>query len=97
LFDARARHVCERVSVPTKRGPASTKAGKDRGADRSSRQRRDEMRSNSGLGEGTNNNRNPTLRDHERAKGVSGEALLHEKKHGAKADRTSARKRGADA
>ena len=52
------------------------------------------MRSNSGSGEATNNNRNPTLRDHERAKGVSGEAIHGEKKRATKPDRTSARKHG---
>jgi hypothetical protein len=51
------------------------------------------MRSNSGQGEGTNNNRNPTLRDHERARGHSGEAIQGEKKAGRPADRTSARER----
>lgn len=53
------------------------------------------MRSNSGQGESSNNNRNPTLRDHERAKGVSGEAIHGEKKKGGEPDRTSPRKRGA--
>jgi hypothetical protein len=33
------------------------------------------MRSNSGSGKSTNNNHDPTLRDHERAKGVSGTAI----------------------
>lgn len=33
------------------------------------------MRGNSGGGEGENNNRNPTLRDAEREKGVSGAAV----------------------
>jgi hypothetical protein len=36
------------------------------------------MREHSGA-EGKNNNRNPTLRDAEREKGESGEALLREK------------------
>jgi hypothetical protein len=35
----------------------------------------DDMRGNSGGGEGENNNRNPTLRDAEREKGVSGAAV----------------------
>ncbi len=37
------------------------------------------MREHSGVAEGKNNNRNPTLRDAEREKGHSGEAL-HEAK-----------------
>ena len=53
------------------------------------------MRSNSGKGESTNNNRNPTLRDHERAHGHSGEAILGEKKKGASADRIDARDKQA--
>jgi hypothetical protein len=52
------------------------------------------MREHSGRDEGTNNNRNPTLRDHERAKGVSGEAIHGERKIGSTPDRTSARKHG---
>jgi len=47
------------------------------------------MRDNSGQGEGTNNNRNPTLRDHERDRGRSGEAIQGEKKSGTEADRIS--------
>lgn len=49
------------------------------------------MRSNSGSGKSTNNNRNPTLRDHERAKGVSGEAIHGEKQVDAEPDRTKSR------
>ena len=45
------------------------------------------MRDNSGQGESSNNNRNPTLRDHERAQGRSGEAITGDKKAGASADR----------
>ena len=43
------------------------------------------MREHSGA-EGKNNNRNPTLRDAEQAKGKSGEAQLHDKhkSHGSK-------------
>jgi hypothetical protein len=37
------------------------------------------MREHSGAAEGKNNNRNPTLRDHERAKGRSGAAVLGDK------------------
>ena len=33
------------------------------------------MRSNSGGGKGSNNMHDPTVRDHEREKGVSGEAI----------------------
>lgn len=36
------------------------------------------MREHSGA-EGKNNNRNPTLKDHEKEKGVSGEAIQGEK------------------
>lgn len=49
------------------------------------------MRDNSGKGESTNNNRNPTLRDHERAKGVSGEAIHGKKKVDAEPSRTPSR------
>ncbi len=45
------------------------------------------MRDNSGKGESSNNNRNPTLRDHERAHGRSGEAIVGEKEAGTGADR----------
>lgn len=38
------------------------------------------MRDNSGQGKSSSNNRNPTLRDHEREKGVSGEAIQGERK-----------------
>ena len=38
------------------------------------------MRDNSGQGKSSNNNRNPTLRDAEKAKGVSGEAIQGEQK-----------------
>ena len=55
------------------------------------------MRDNSGQGDSSNNNRNPTLRDHERAGGTSGEAIQGEKKAASGADRTSPRKQGADA
>ncbi|HEY5723325.1 MAG TPA: hypothetical protein VIT45_13485 [Allosphingosinicella sp.] len=55
------------------------------------------MHDNSGQGDSSNNNRNPTLRDHERAQGTSGEAIHGEKKQSTGADRTSPRKQGADA
>ena len=51
------------------------------------------MRSNSGKDESSNNNRNPTLRDHERARGHSGEAILGEKKSGKPADRIDAKEK----
>lgn len=51
------------------------------------------MRANSGEATGKNNDRNPTLRDHERSKGVSGEAVHGEQQHAAEPDRQSARKR----
>lgn len=37
------------------------------------------MREHGGIAEGKNNNRNPTLREAERAKGRSGEAVAGEK------------------
>jgi len=51
------------------------------------------MRDNSGQGEGSNNNRNPTLRDHERDRGRSGEAIHGEKKKGTAADRIATREK----
>lgn len=50
------------------------------------------MRGNSGGGKGTNNNHDPTLRDAERAKGVSGAAVHGEKLHDATPKRGSTRK-----
>ena len=38
------------------------------------------MRDNSGNGKSSNNTGNPTLKDHERERGVSGEAIQGEKK-----------------
>ena len=38
------------------------------------------MRDNSGNGKSSNNSGDPTLKEHERAKGVSGEAIQGEKK-----------------
>ena len=38
------------------------------------------MRENSGNGKSSNNTGNPTLKDYERAKGVSGNAIQGEKK-----------------
>lgn len=55
------------------------------------------MRDNSGQGDSSNNNRNPTLRDDERAGGTSGEAIHGKQKAGTGKDRTSPRKQGADA
>ena len=49
------------------------------------------MRSNSGSGESSNNRGNPTLEEHERAKGRSGEAIHGEKKAGTSADRIDTR------
>jgi hypothetical protein len=51
-----------------------------------------EMRSNSGNGKSSNNTGNPTLKEHERAKGVSGEAIHGEKKSASTPDRQSVRK-----
>jgi hypothetical protein len=50
------------------------------------------MRENSGGGKSSNNTGNPTLKDHEREKGVSGAAISGEKKVDAGPSRTSARK-----
>ena len=50
-------------------------------------------RENSGGGKSSNNTGNPTLKEHERAKGVSGSAIMGEKKAGSEPDRQSARKR----
>ena len=50
------------------------------------------MRSNSGGGKSSNNTGNPTLKEHERAKGTSGEAIQGEKKAASTPDRQSARK-----
>jgi hypothetical protein len=50
------------------------------------------MRDNSGSGKSSNNNHDPTLRDHEREKGVSGEAIQGEKKaQGSDRQRTESR------
>ena len=49
------------------------------------------MRSNSGKGEAKNNNRNPTLREHEQARGKSGEAITGGKKAGGQPGRKHAR------
>ena len=54
------------------------------------------MRSNSGNGTSQNNNHNPTLKEHERAKGVSGNAIQGEKKAGSSPDRKTARDTGAE-
>jgi len=54
------------------------------------------MRDNSGGGKSQNNNHNPTLKDHERAKGVSGNAIQGEKKASTGSDRKSARKTGSE-
>ena len=50
------------------------------------------MREHSGA-EGKNNNRNPTLRDAERAKGRSGEAVAAERKHDRSPSRQSTAKK----
>ena len=50
------------------------------------------MRGNSGSGEATNNDRNPTLRDAERAKGASGEAVHGKKLKDSTPKRGSTRK-----
>lgn len=50
------------------------------------------MRGNSGGGKAENNNRNPTLRDAEREKGVSGVAVHGEKLKDAMPKRGSVRK-----
>ena len=48
------------------------------------------MRDNSGGGKSSNNTGNPTLRDHERDKGVSGSAIRGEKKTGGEPSRKPA-------
>jgi hypothetical protein len=53
------------------------------------------MRDNSGGGKSSNNTGNPTLKDHEREKGVSGSAILGEKGTHPEPSRTSARKHQA--
>ncbi len=50
------------------------------------------MREHGGRAEGRNNNRNPTLRDAERAKGRSGEAIRGEKRKRTPASRQSTAK-----
>jgi hypothetical protein len=52
------------------------------------------MRSNSGGGKSSNNRGNPSLEEHERAGGTSGEAIHGEKKVGNMPDRQSARSHG---
>jgi hypothetical protein len=54
------------------------------------------MRDNSGGGKSSNNRGNPTLRDHERERGVSGEAIHGEKKAANAPDRQSARSHGQE-
>jgi hypothetical protein len=53
------------------------------------------MRANSGSGKSKNNNRNPTLRDHERGQGHSGEAITGDKKAARGGKRTEARGKGS--
>jgi hypothetical protein len=50
------------------------------------------MRSNSGGGKSSNNTGNPTLEEHQAAKGVSGNAISGDKKVDAHPSRTSQRK-----
>lgn len=50
------------------------------------------MRSNSGNGKSSNNTGNPTLKEHEREKGVSGNAIQGEQKaEGSERKRTDSR------
>jgi len=49
------------------------------------------MRDNSGSGKSKNNNHDPTLKEHERAAGKSGEAIVGEQKKARPADRTGSR------
>ena len=50
------------------------------------------MRDNSGQGKSSNNNRNPTLKEHEREQGVSGQAIQGEQKaEGSDRKRTDSR------
>jgi hypothetical protein len=55
------------------------------------RKRRKAMRTNSGGGKAKNNNHNPTLRDHENARGKSGEAIQGSKKVAAQPSRKESR------
>ncbi|HEX9948144.1 MAG TPA: hypothetical protein VGA98_11435, partial [Allosphingosinicella sp.] len=55
------------------------------------RKRRESMRSNSGGGKSSNNTGNPTLDEHEAAKGRSGAAIHGDKKVGGSPDRTTPR------
>lgn len=48
------------------------------------------MRTNSGSGKSSNNRGNPTLEEHEQARGTSGEAITGEKKAGGEPNRTRA-------
>jgi len=50
------------------------------------------MRSNSGRGKDSNNRGNPTVEEHEHARGRSGEAITGEKKVSGEPDCQSARK-----
>ena len=49
------------------------------------------MRSNSGNGESSNNRGNPTLEEHEQARGRSGEAITGDKKVGGRPNRGESR------
>ena len=51
------------------------------------------MRDNSGGGDASTNTRDPTLKDHEKKKGTSGEAITGEKKVDAQPDRKSTERR----
>lgn len=48
-------------------------------------------KTHSGGGKGTNNNHDPTLKEHEAAKGHSGEAITGEQKKGGTPDRKPSR------
>ena len=53
------------------------------------------MRGNSGNGKSSNNRGNPTLEEHERANGHSGEAITGEKKVAGEPSRKESRGRGS--
>ena len=49
------------------------------------------MRDNSGSGKSKNNNHDPTLKEHERERGSSGEAIVGERKRAEPASREESR------
>jgi hypothetical protein len=98
-FDMVTEAFCKSPAPPTNRLQRTTKAisraAHIRKVCRHASLRRKEektMRNNSGGGKSENNMRDPTVRDHERATGKSGEAIRGEKKAASEPSRMSARK-----